>query len=304
MSDERFWVRFKGIRGGYAMPGPTTIKYGGHTTCVEVHAGDHLLIIDAGSGLISLGKELVSCGMTCPENIIILMTHFHHDHVQGLPFFTPAYDPACKIFFFGPEPLETMDLESVINHVMLPPYFPLRLEELRSQRRFTHIRQGDRIVLTEPTLPPQFLSVHDDPHPMPDSAVIVSILRSYNHPRDGVLIFRIDYQGRSFVFASDTEGYVGGDQHLINFCHGADLIAHDAEYDTHEYTRPGAIKQGWGHSTWNMAVEVGQAAAVKRLALIHHSPMHDDAFLDDMERRAQAIFPAAFMAREGQIIEL
>ena len=146
--------------------------------------------------------------------------------------------------------------------------------------------------------------VHHDQNLVPNEAVSIKVQHGYNHPRNGIIMYRISYLGRSLVFATDIEGYVGGDRKLINLARGADLLIHDAEYDEQEYANKTTIKQGWGHSTWRMAVEVAQAAGVKRLALTHHSPLHDDAYLDSMERKAQAVFPATFMAREGEAIDL
>ena len=118
------------------------------------------------------------------------------------------------------------------------------------------------------------------------------------------MIYNIRYRGKSLVFATDTEGYEGGDQRLIDLAQDADLLIHDAEYTESEYTGPPRVRQGWGHSTWLMAVEVGQKAHVKRLALTHHHARHDDATMRRIEQEAQAILPQAFVAREGTTIVL
>jgi len=306
MSNHPFLVKFRGVRGGYPMPGPSTLKYGGNTTCLEVRAGGHLIIFDAGTGIIDLGKEMMQAYQAdgVPLRATMLMTHFHMDHVQGLTFFTPILNAACQLHFFGPQPYETTTMEAAINQVFIPPYASLRLEELLSQRHFTHVRGGDRILLTDPGSPPRYLTIYEDKEPVPDDAVMISIHRGYNHPRNGILVYRIDYRGHSLVFATDVEGYVGGDRKLINFARDADLLVHDAEYDEADYADGTTIKQGWGHSTWRMATDIAQAANVKYLALTHHSPMHDDTYLEAMERKAQAHFPATFMAQEGKVMDL
>ena len=120
----------------------------------------------------------------------------------------------------------------------------------------------------------------------------------------GVFIYRIEYGGRSMVYATDTEGYIGGDQRLIQFARGADLLVHDAQYTEAEYTSDSASKQGWGHSTWPMAVAVARAAGVKQLALFHHDPLHSDDMLEQLEKQAQASFAQTFLAREGMTVEL
>jgi len=305
MSKESFTVKFRGVRGGYPMPGPTTVNAGGNTTCIEVRVGGHLIIVDAGTGIISLGQEMMAHYLATgePMRATILITHTHHDHTQGFPFFLPARHAGGTLYIFGPKLLEE-NLQEVLARAMAPPVFPLGLEELDSCRWIQHIRQGDLIVLTDPAAPPQLLGLRDDQGHVPPDAVTVRIYYSYNHPKVGVLIFRISHQGRSVVVATDTEGYVSGDRRLVRFAQEADLLIHDAEYDEEEYADQDVIRQGWGHSTWRMATDVAMAAGAKRLALFHHSPGHDDAFLEAMEHKAQAVFPTAFIAREGKTIEL
>jgi phosphoribosyl 1,2-cyclic phosphodiesterase len=305
MGKDTFTVRFWGVRGGYPTPGPTTVRAGGNTTCMEVRVAGHLIVVDAGTGIIRLGQEMMAHYRATGEPLCttILITHTHHDHTQGFPFFLPARNANSTLYIFGPKLLEE-DLQEVLARAMLPPVFPLGLEELYSQRQIRHIRQGDLIVLQNPTAPPRLLGPRDDQTQLPPDAVTVQVYHSYSHPKGGVLVFRIGYRQRSLVVATDTEGYVGGDQRLVRFAQGADLLVHDAEYDEDEYAGQSVIRQGWGHSTWRMAIDVALAAGVKRLALFHHSPSHDDDFLEDMERKAQAVFPAAFLAREGMTVEL
>ncbi|MFZ5915337.1 MAG: MBL fold metallo-hydrolase [Chloroflexota bacterium] len=286
------------------MPGPTTVGVGGNTTCFEVRVAGHLIIVDAGTGIISLGREMMRHYHATrePMRASIILTHTHHDHTQGFPFFLPARHAHCSLHIFGPKVLEE-DLRDVLARAMAPPVFPLGLEELNSERHIDHIRQGNLVILTTPAERPQLLSPRHDPEQIPPDAVVLSIHHSYNHP-GGVLIFRISHRQRSLVIATDTEGYIGGDQRLVRFARGADLLIHDAEYDEDEYANQGVIRQGWGHSTWRMATDVAQAAGVKQLALFHHSPDHDDAFLKAMERKAQAVFPDTFLACEGLTVEL
>jgi ribonuclease BN (tRNA processing enzyme) len=137
---------------------------------------------------------------------------------------------------------------------------------------------------------------------MPEN-VLIHVMRSYAHPQ-GVYIYRIEYQGKALVYATDTEGYVGGDQRLIRFARDATLLIHDAQYTEAEYSNPQMSKQGWGHSTWQMAVNVAQMARVQQLVLFHHDPDHSDEMLEKLERDARAAFPATRLAHEGMVVEV
>ena len=306
MCKSEFWFRFRGVRGGYPAPGPTTYQYGGNTTCLEVHVGPHLIIIDAGSGIIDLGHEMMAERRANgqPIRATLLFTHVHNDHIQGLPLFSPALAANSHLHIFGPKPLNSDSLRDTLQRIMRPPFSPIGQHDLLSHRTFAHIRQGDRVILEEPTAPPQYLSVHDVCPPLTENTVQIQTHHSYSHPQNGVLVFRINYRERSLVFATDVEGYPGGDRRLIKFSRGADVLIHDAEYDTDEYADKPLVKQGWGHSSWNMATEVAQAAQVGSLYLTHHSPHHDDAFLEQMVAKAQEEFAATKLAQEGVKIYL
>ena len=305
MDADKFIVKFWGARGGYPTPGPMTVKYGGNTTCIEVKAGKHQIIIDGGTGLIGLGREMMAEHHATgkPIKATILLTHTHHDHTQGFPFFVPARYPKSRLEIFGPK-LLTEDLEDALDRIMQPPVFPIGPEELYSQRRIENTRHGDTIVLNSPEQPATIYELGDDIGSIPEDAVIIKVNHGYHHPKNGIHLFRICYKDRSVVIATDTEGYIGGDKRLIEFSQGTDLLIHDAEYDEHEYADDVIVRQGWGHSTWRMAAGVAQVAEVKRLALTHHSPNHDDAYLEDMLRKTQALFPNTFLAQEGIPIEL
>ncbi len=304
MSEQTFSVTFWGVRGGYPKPGPTTNKFGGNTTCIEVRAGRHLIIIDAGTGIISLGEHLIAQHRVDRKPIVatILFTHTHHDHTYGFPFFTPSNLGSSILYIFGPMLLH-QDLDAVLGRAMLPLVFPVRLDELRSMQVIRNISETEVIVFGEPDVPPQVRNVYHEYETSPLWEVKVRSMRSYAHPQ-GIFIYRIEVGGKKLVIATDVEGYAGGDRRLIQFAWGADLLIHDAEYTAEEYFEGRPPKQGWGHSTWEMAVDVAQAAEVKKLVLTHHHTLHDDAFLEDIERQAQARFPAAVVAREGLTLDI
>ncbi len=305
MGKDKFTITFWGVRGGYPMPGPTTVKYGGNTTCIEVVAGDQRIIIDCGTGLIKLGHKMMQEHFATgrPIHATMLLTHTHHDHTQGLPFFVPTRHPASTLHIFGPM-LVTESLEDVLDRAMSPPVFPLGKEELASQRFLEYVLTGDTLVLPEWGAPPEQYHLGHDPGAIPPDAVTIDVNHGYHHPKSGILFFRIAYHGRKVVIATDTEGYIGGDRKLIGFARGADLLVHDAEYTEEEYLGPPLIRQGWGHSTWRMATEVAEAAGVKLLALTHHNPAHNDEALERMLAQAQTRFHYTILAREGETIEV
>jgi phosphoribosyl 1,2-cyclic phosphodiesterase len=302
--DREFFVRFWGVRGGHPMPGPSTARTGGNTTCVEVRLDDHMIILDAGTGIISLGQALIAESEENgkPIQATLLFTHLHHDHTQGLPFFAPARLAASTFYIFGPITLpETM--EEVLAKAMLPPLFPITLDELPAMRVVRALHNGETIILRKGAAPQPIHPFRYKLDAFSDTPK-VTVLQSPAHPRGGVLIYRIEGLGKRMVFATDTEGFAGGDQRLIELCRGADLLIHDAEWTEEEYLHLEGSKQGWGHSTWQMAVEVAQAAGVKRLYLTHHHAWHDDDFLEALEKEAQAAFSNIFIAREGGVVRL
>ncbi len=297
-------VTFWGVRGSYPAPGSSTTRVGGNTPCIEVCAGQHRIILDAGTGIIPLGNAMLAQHRTNhqPITATLLFTHTHHDHTQGFPFFTPTHYPSTTLHVFGPKTLHE-DLQEVLARAMLPPVFPIMLEELPCLRFMRNLQEGESIFLNSSSTEPHVFQDGRVQVPLTEQVVRIRAMRSHAHPQ-GVFVYRIEHNGKAVVYATDTEGYAGGDQRLINFAHGASLLIHDAQYLENEYASPTMSRQGWGHSTWQMAVTVARAADVKQLALFHHEPTHDDATLEKLEHDAQAEFPNTVLAREGMTIEL
>jgi len=289
---ENFSVKFWGVRGSHPTPGPQTVYYGGNTACVELNVDGQTLILDAGTGIIPLGRELARRCAVERENIepVLLFSHLHHDHTQGFPFFGPAYNPAARLHLFGPGTARQA-LQKVLTRNQTPPNFPITLREMSAVKNIRSLKETD--VISFKTGLPQ------TGKPAATGDLMIRLMKSYAHP-GGVYIYRIEWRGLSLVYATDIEGYVGGDQRLAAFARGADLLIHDAQYSQADY----AIKQGFGHSTPQMACDLAHAAGVKRLALFHHDPGYDDESIHDLEEQAQAGFKASFAAREGQVLEL
>jgi phosphoribosyl 1,2-cyclic phosphodiesterase len=301
---ESIHVTFWGVRGSYPAPGMNTAQVGGNTSCIRVQAGKHSIILDAGTGIIGLGSHLARQYQADkkPISATLLFTHTHHDHTQGFPFFAPMHFQTTTLYIFGPRTLE-QDLHEVLSRAMLPPVFPIQLDQLPCVRVVRNLCEGEWLLLNSDGDEPHVLSEERDLMPGSNGGVHIHALRSYAHPQ-GVYVYRIEYAGKSVVYATDTEGYVDGDQRLIRFVRDASVLIHDSQYTESEYLDPMTTKQGWGHSTWQMAVGVAQAAKINKLVLFHHDPEHGDEMLDHLEKETQTAFPNTVLAREGMQITL
>lgn len=285
-----FTVKFWGVRGSYPTPGANTVKYGGNTSCVEINAGGRTIILDAGTGIIPLGRELAK---EPNLELLLLFSHLHHDHTQGFPFFVPAYLPKAKLHIYGPGgTAETV--KHVLEHNQSSDTFPISLRDMASNKDIRSLHETQVIVWGE-----DGVQVHESaPNPSPE-AVVIRIHKSYAHP-GGVYHYRIEYQGKSVVYATDTEGYVGMDRKLIQFSRDADALIHDAQYSDEHYI----TTQGYGHSTASMAGQVAAAAETGQLILFHHDPSYADDAVTAQESTAQNVFPDSYAAYEGMMIDL
>lgn len=295
---EQFVIRFWGTRGSYPVPGLHTVRYGGNTTCVELQVGEHTIIIDAGTGIINLGHDLLRRAREQGNESIVatlLLTHMHHDHTQGFPYFIPAYIGSSMLHILGPRTFEE-ELEETLSHAVLPPSFPVSLYEMPSLKIVRSLRESEAILYRPGHREPHIYNVYHDKVATDAETVQVRILKSYAHPRNGVYIYRVEWRGKSMVFASDTEGYIDTDQRLVNFARNTDLIIHDAQYTQQDYARS---KQGWGHSTPQMACAVAEDSGAKQLVLFHHEPRYTDEAIALLEQEAQALFPNTLAAYEG-----
>ena len=291
MSDE-LRVKFWGVRGSYPAPGSGTVKYGGNTACVEIRAGERTIILDAGTGIIPLGRELARRRTL---EVVLLFSHLHHDHTQGFPFFVPAYMPTAKLHIFGPDGTHE-SLKNVLEHNQSSETFPVSLHEMASSKEIRSVRTSQVIVWDEAGV-----HVAESTTGLGEDAVVIRIHKSYAHP-GGVYVYRITWRGKSVVYATDTEGYVGTDRKLVQFAGDADVLIHDAQYlDEHYWGQLVGFPstQGYGHSTVAMACEVAAACEAGQLILFHHDPSYSDTMVAGMETLAKEKFSEAQAAYEG-----
>lgn len=305
-------ARFWGVRGSYPTPSVGGGAIGGETTCLEIRYGRHTLIIDAGSGAINLGEELARRAQAADQHteVTLLLTHAHHDHLCGLPFFAPLYDPRFHVRFFGPD-LANMRFQDIVAGYMRAPYFPVDFHSLPAQRTLRSLRDGDRLIIPTDGAPsvipaPPDTTASARATDAPADALVVDALFSRLHPADGTMIYRITGGAARLVFATDVEIGARGavaDQSLIEFARDADALVHDAQYSEDDYHGP-SPKRGFGHSTPVMAARIAAAADVGRLVLFHHDPHYSDATLRELQRHAQTRFPEVVTAHEGLELRL
>ena len=277
-------ITFWGVRGSIPSPGPDTVGVGGNTSCVEVRAGKAFLVFDGGTGLRLLGKRALG---EMPFTAHIFFSHVHWDHIQGFPFFDPAFVPGNVIHLYGGNNV-SRTLEETLAGQMDHPSFPVHLTEMGAKMHF-HGIDGRNPVEVDAG----------------DGTKVSISAAPGNHP-NGVWAYRVDHAGTSVVYATDTEHYAVVDPKLTKLAKGADVLIYDSQYLPEEYAgaNGGMPKLGWGHSTYEEAIKLAQAAGVKRLILYHHDPMQNDAAVAEKERRAKALFANCEAAREGLVIEL
>jgi len=278
-SSDPFLVRFWGVRGSIPTPGPATRLIGGNTSCLEVRVGDELLILDAGSGVRGLGDRLVSEGV---RKITFLFSHVHWDHILGFPYFRPAAQSGVEIVMHG-ERKAGIGIDEILGYQAGQAHAPIVVPGKGATLVFDELKPGDTVRI---------------------GAATVRVARM-NHP-DGCVAYRVEHEGRAIVYATDTEHFADGiDRQLEALSQDADLLVYDSMYTADEYRGEiGGSKKGWGHSTWNDGVRLARKAGVKRFALFHHDPSHDDRFVSRLEKEARQDFAGALAAREQMVVDV
>jgi len=267
-------VKFYGVRGSLPVCGREFERYGGNTTCIRIYReyAHRIAIIDAGTGIRNLGKEIINNGIS--QNIInIFFSHFHWDHIQGLPFFAPAYNKDQRIGILAMGRREKIkDLKEIFSMQMQKEYFPIGLETMGAH--FEFITYGDKEKLF---------------------GAVVTAAPQHHLSVGGSYGFRVEDEAITLAVCTDVEHINGIDPNIVNLAKDADLLIHDGQYTAEEYKK----YKGWGHSSYEHAVDVAIKANVKRLIITHHDPDHNDDFLDSMEYECQKLFPNSIFAKEG-----
>ncbi len=281
MSDHhgQFSICFWGVRGSVACPGSETVRYGGNTACIEMRVGGERLIFDGGTGLRNLGQSMLP---DMPIKANMFFTHSHWDHIQGFPFFVPAFVPGNKFKIHGAIAPNGSTIEQRLNDQMLHPNFPVPLQIMGATLEFCDIEVGEVVKIGDVEISNALL----------------------NHPGEAIG-YRVSYKGHSAAYVSDTEHFPDRlDENVLRLAKDADIMIYDCTYTDQEYHDEKSSKVGWGHSTWQEAVKLAKAANVKELIIFHHDPNHTDEFMDDIVRQTSIALPNSTVAREGMVIEL
>ena len=270
-------LKFYGTRGSIPVCEPNFQKYGGNTTCVSICNGNEIFIFDAGTGIRKLGLEYLANSESKVTNIVLAFSHFHWDHIQGFPFFLPAYDPKRELTIttFGRTD-KFFNLKAIFENQMRKEFFPVPLHKMGAKLNF--IQHEGNIFETS-------------------NGVITS--SEHYHP-GGAYSYRIEIEGKVIVFVTDVEHIDGIDQRVVNIAKDADILIHEAQYTPEELE----MHKGWGHSSWEQAIEVAKLANVKKLFITHHDPDHSDDFLDEIEFQCKKNFDNVQLAKDNLEIEL
>ncbi len=297
-------VRCWGVRGSIPTPGPTTVAFGGNTACISLEVDGRILIFDAGSGIRECGGSLL--GRPRPLKAEVFISHTHWDHIQGFPFFVPAYIPGNEFNVYGPpSDVQNLSIRQIMEMQTNYEFFPVRVAQLGATINYIDCAEG--------RLPVAGLEVY---------------ACKLNHPVS-CFAFKVISEGKTFVYGGDHEPFrnlyrdSAGDAELdeemleefdqtvaeqngkiLEFCRGADLVTWDAQYTDEEY----ATKHGWGHSPYSADLELAAKAGIKHLLCTHHDPLSPDPKLAEAETRLRAAAQASGLrldfAREGMQVEL
>ena len=298
-----FKVKFRGVRGSFPVADKKFLQYGGNTSCVEINAGGHVIILDAGTGIVKVGDELmekyISSALETKERnpvcASVLLSHIHQDHILGLTFFKPMHLKSSKISIFG-DGNDSDILKDNLSNLVFGKTFPLDLNDIQCELDIHNLDENYVILLRDDC---NAQLVRKDKFEPQENDVVVTFYKSYVHPQNGVIIYKITYKGKSVVYATDKESYFGGDKKFVQFSKNCNLLIHDAQYTSEDYLNSHSPKQGFGHSTYDMALEAMHQTGAKNLVLFHYEPSYDDSKLDKIKELYTSQNKNVYMAYEG-----
>ena len=268
-------IKFYGTRGSIPVSDREFMEFGGNTTCVFISGVDEnadSAIMDAGTGIRKLGKEIAAGKINVGDRINLGFTHFHWDHIQGFPFFEPAYNPSSVIRISTLGERKILNLKDIFSTQMQSIYFPVQLDNMGAQMEFVK---------------------YDTSELVDEKGALVNVAE-VQHP-GGCIALRVEFKKKSVVFCTDVEHLNGIDQNLVDLAMNVDVLIHEAQYTDEELE----THKGWGHSSYSQAIEVAERCNVKQLIITHHDPDHNDEFLRKMEMRSQERFKDLVFARDG-----
>lgn len=306
-----FKVKFRGVRGSYPLAKKEFLNYGGNTSCVEVHVNGHLILLDAGTGMIDAGNELmqkyIESGVTpkerTPINATVLISHIHQDHILGFTFFKPLHVASSVINVFGNVNYNET-LADELATLLFGKSFPVDLGNIAGTLNIRDLSEMEGIILRHGEPPIVKRIENEDDEKVSGDDVLITCYRSYAHPQEGVIIYKISYKDKTLVYATDKESYKGGDKRLARFARNCSLLIHDSQYTTEDYLNLYLPKQGYGHSTFDMALECQEQVNAEKLVFFHFDPSYDDEKLDLIREQYKYTSDKAILAYEGLEINL
>jgi len=289
-SKEKFKIKFRGTRGSYPVAKANFLEYGGNTACVEVRCDKQLIILDAGGGIIDLGLEefkKLSKFSFRPHLATIFLSHIHQDHIQGLQFYKPLFSKKSKIELFGPA-LKEESLKDTLRKILFDKVFPLGLDEIRSDFEVSNF-SDDNVIIISQNGKIKTYNKNDFKKNILKDDIVVTSYKSKTHPKNGCLCIKIEFDKKVLVYATDIETGFCPENEFIDFIKNCDLLIHDAQYTSSDYTNLKNPKKGFGHSTFEMAIEAKNLSNSKELYFFHYDPEYDDSKLSKIEQNLSDI---------------
>ena len=284
MQQKKTKLVFHGVRGSRPVADKRVTKYGGNTASIFVERGDRVVIFDAGTGIINIGDYLQK-ERNDIKILDIFLTHFHFDHILGLPFFQPILSRGYTVnIYTAPYNKDNRTVRDVILTIFNQPYSPISNEGIKAEMNFVELDINKKEAITI------------------DHDMSVTYQKNSFHPLCGVLIYKLNTGGKSIVYATDVEIPGGFDGDTLDFISGADILIHDSQYFDSHYNAAENPKKGFGHSSVSMAVQNAKNANAKALYLFHYDPAYSDRELERMLKEAQKEFKNTYLSEELKII--